>query len=78
MNKKLLWRKVVALFCAMAMLLGLVMLPNGTVNAENNEVPTYREVTFSDFGISDQTIAADSQVRTSLTNSETLDGVAFT
>ena len=78
MNKKLLWRKVVALFCAMAMLLGLVMLPNGTVNAENNEVPTYREVTFSDFGIDDQIVTADNQVRTSLSDAATLDGIAFT
>ena len=78
MNKKLLWRKVFALFCAMAVLLGLVALPNGAVYAENDEVPAYREVTFSDFGIDDQIVTADNQVRTSLSDAATLDGVAFT
>lgn len=43
------------------------------------EVPeTYREVTFSDFGIKDYIVPGDAQVRKSLADAETLDGVAFT
>lgn len=78
MMKKLLLRRTFALFCAMAMLLGMVTLPNNAAYAENDEPSAYREVTFSDFGIEDQNVAPDMQIRTSLSDAETLDGIAFT
>ena len=62
------------------------ILPSRTVYAENNQVSapetqtaeTYREVTFSDFGITDQTIPSGNQMSGALSDVENLDGVAFT
>lgn len=46
---------------------------------EAEEVPaTYREVTFSDFGIKDYIVPGNVQIRKSLADVENLDGVAFT
>lgn len=47
--------------------------------ADAEELPaTYREVTFSDFGIKDHIVPGNVQIRKSLADAETLDGVAFT
>ena len=62
------------------------ILPSRTVYAENNQVSapetqtaeTYREVTFLDFGITDQTIPSGNQMSGALSDVENLDGVAFT
>ena len=46
--------------------------------ADAEELPaTYREVTFSDFGIKDHIVPGNVQIRKSLADAETLDGVAF-
>ena len=88
MNKKLLSRKAISLFCAAVMLLSVVIPPNGTVYAQNaektviaeaqGELGEYREVTFSDFGIDDQMVAPNAQAGGKLTDTDDLDGVAFT
>ena len=105
-NKNL--RRVLSLVCAVALLLGMGLLPNSLVYAEESAMPsetdtnigdneitgddlltstgndgegessTYREVTFSDFGIEDQTIPSGSQPNGALSDVENLDGVAFT
>ena len=49
-----------------------------TVRSAKEEPSTYREVTFSDFGISDQTIPSGHQPNGTLSDAENLDGVAFT
>ena len=86
MSKKCILRRLLSLFCAIAILLGMHILPSRTVYAENNQVSapetqtaeTYREVTFSDFGITDQTIPSGNQMSGALSDVENLDGVAFT
>ena len=86
MSKKCILRRSLSLFCAAVILLGMVILPNRTVRAESNQASapegqastTYQEVTFSDFGIADQTIPSGTQVSGILSGVENLDGVAFT
>ena len=81
-------KKGLSLVLVSALLLGMIILPTNIVQAtetnesvaegEENEDSVYREVTFSDFGILDQTILSGHQPNGALSGVETLDGVAFT
>ena len=86
MSKKL--KRVLSAICTLTLLLGMAILPGNAVYAENTDnsvaeheeaaTETYREVTFSDFGILDQTIPSGNQLGCALAGVENLDGIAFT
>ena len=67
------WKKALSLMCAMALLLGMVVLP---ASAEED----YQKVTFADFGVSDSTTIVDGQTWGELpayTDVNSLAGLAF-
>lgn len=77
-NKNL--NKILSLACTVALLLGMTVIPE-TVEANEPvavaaETSGYREFTFADFGVADQTIKVGSQTVGTLGSAESLNGVA--
>lgn len=77
-NKNL--KKIMSLACAVILLLGMTVIPEAVHANEPVAVATetsgYRELTFADFGVADQTVKDGNQTVGTLGSAESLNGVA--